>query len=263
MPQLGVGCCTPNPRKLRSGLGQQRVAEAQRDLHEQRRDRVREDVPAQHAEVADTDGSRRLDIGLLAHGEHLRPHESHEPGHERDADRDRRREDALVENDRHDERERDRREGEHGVGDPGDHVIGPRAEVAGDEPEGKRDDHREDHDEEADLERDARAEDEAGERVATVEVGSEPVRATGAGSDVERVGDVGILARDERRRERARHEEDEEAEPAHRRNVAAEASDDAPARGLQIIVVDGHGVTPALDLGLHAHAAIIPTGPSD
>src|SRR5438270_649107 len=74
------------PEKAQAGLGQKRVAERQRDLHDERRHDVGQHVLADHPNRPDPDRSRGLDEGLLAYRQDLRSDAAHEARGEHDPD---------------------------------------------------------------------------------------------------------------------------------------------------------------------------------
>ena len=58
VPQVGISGGTPTPRNDSAGLGQDRVGEDERRLHQDRRHQVRQDVSAEDAAACDTPSAR-------------------------------------------------------------------------------------------------------------------------------------------------------------------------------------------------------------
>ncbi len=101
-------------------------------LHDQRRQRVGQQVPQHDARHARADRRRGLDIGLLANGEHDAAHQAHDPRHFGQRHGDDHDEDARL--GQRDQRngEHDRRNRHHAVHHPHHHRV-HRAQIAADE----------------------------------------------------------------------------------------------------------------------------------
>ena len=196
-PQVGVVGLDAEPQERQAGLGQDRVGDADRGLHDDRRRRVGQDMPPHDPEMGDADRLRRRDVRLFLDRQH---HAAGDAG-------------EIVE-----EGERYRRDqvGEAGAeyrheidGDDEvrkrplqvdvahDDVIEPAPEIArkhaerdpGDERDGDRGD--------ADEQRHLRAHDDAAQEIAAEIVGAEPVRPARRQQHVEGHG-VGVVGRDQR-----------------------------------------------------------------
>src|SRR3990172_4152771 len=159
------------------GFGQDDVRHRQRDIDDDRPERVGDDVAAHDVEGRDAAGDRRLDELLALEADRLAAHDARhvEPGDGADADIDE--QDVAAEHDgEQDHEEQERQRVEH-VDGPHHHGVDAPAEEAGggapDDADGQADQGRED----ADGQRRAAAVEGAHEQVAAVLVGAEEMRA--------------------------------------------------------------------------------------
>ena len=166
-----------------AGLGEEGEAERQCELDDDRRGDVRHDVTSDEALRGGPETPGRLDVGLLADGDHLAPEEAHEARDEHDGDGDGGVVDVGTEQGGHRQRQDQRGEGEQGVHRPHDHGVDRTPEEPGHEAERDGDDGRQAHDLEGRPQRDASTPDQPAEDVAPEVVGPEPVRRRGPGVD--------------------------------------------------------------------------------
>ena len=198
-------------------------------LHDQRRDRVRHQMPPHDLRQAGADRDRGLDIRLLARGQHDRAHQA---GHARnfgDGDRDQHGPDAGAGQRHHGDREQDARHRHQAVHDAHQDGI-DQLEEAGDEADRKADDDRQDRRADADQQRDAAAIDDARQQVAAIGVGAEQELRRGRlqplrGRKLDR-----IMRRDQRRQDRDQHDQREQDRRRRDDRRRGEESETRPQR---------------------------------
>ena len=155
-------------------LDQDRVGADERALHDQRRDRVRQDVADEQQRRARAGHDGGLDIGLLAHRENDRAHQAHHARDFRHDDRDDDAEQPGAEQRDERDRQQDRRDRHQAVHQPHHDGVDP-AHVAGDQADEEPDRDADRRDRDADDQRNPRAVDDAAVDVAAEAVGAHPV----------------------------------------------------------------------------------------
>ena len=125
-PQLGRGRLLADARGSQPGLDQEGEAQGERDLNDDRRGHVGNDVTADEAVRRGAEGAGRFDVVLLAHGDDLAPEHPHEARDEDDGDGDGGVVDAGAEQGGDGQGQDQRGEREHGVHRPHDHASPPR-----------------------------------------------------------------------------------------------------------------------------------------
>src|SRR5215213_5256199 len=157
----------PEPQVRQGGFGDDGVAHRERRLHQERRQRVRQDVPDHYPEVARADGARRLYVVQAADGEHLRARDPDESRHEPDTYGDHREAQTPSEDRRYHESQDQEREGLDAVHDSHDDPLVPEApEVPADEAHRQPNEEGKADRDQGRLDRDPRPVDHAGEDVA-------------------------------------------------------------------------------------------------
>ena len=121
--------CREAKERERSDLEHGR-ADAERALHDQRRDRVGHHAPAQDVELRVTQRAGRGDVVLLAHGQHRRAHDTGIDGHRHDRHRDHGVGQGWLQDGDDDERQQQGREGQEHVHDAHQPVVRPAAQEA-------------------------------------------------------------------------------------------------------------------------------------
>ena len=222
------------------GLAEDRERDDQDGVGPHERHHVGQDVAAHDPDVRGPLRARALDELALAQREHLRAHDARRPRpagdreHEHDdagpAARDPPR--VVLQERRHEHRERYERDHEEPVVEEGQHAVDPAAEVAGADAHDRSDHGRRDAGDEADDERDAGAEQELREQVAPRLVRPEPVRGRGpleAVREVEAARRERILGRDQRAEDRHQHDERDHREPEGAERAAPDEAHGAHA----------------------------------
>ncbi|GCC46244.1 hypothetical protein chiPu_0030610, partial [Chiloscyllium punctatum] len=189
-------------------LGQDRGRADISALHDQRRDRVRHQMPPHDLRQARAERDRGLDIGLLARGQHHRAHQACYARDLGDGDRDHHGPDAGARQRDHGDCEQNGRDRHQAVHHAHHHRIDP-AEEAGDEADQEPDGDRADGGAEPDYQRDPRAVDDARQQVASIGVGAEQILRARRLQPQRRRQQEWITRRKERREDRHQDDEDE------------------------------------------------------
>ncbi len=226
-----------------------RRAELRRRQHDQRRQRVGQDMPDGDAPLAHADRLRRLDEGQLAQGERVAADDARDIGNQRDGDGD----DGVLERGterrRHHQGENQQRQGLEDIYDALGDEIAPSPEIAGGQADDDADHRAEQRRADADSERDAGAVDDAAIDVAAEGIGAQPMRGAGRRQGQRRVDRQRIVGRDEVREERGEDEERHDRRPDGAQRVAtreeerrAPASLDSGAGPgqLDLVILDMH-----------------------
>ena len=87
-PQLGVGGSSPTPRKLNPASASRAKPEGQRELNDDGRGHVGQDVPTDQTFRGRPQAPSGFDVCLLADGDHLASQQTHETWDEHDGDGD-------------------------------------------------------------------------------------------------------------------------------------------------------------------------------
>ncbi len=168
--------------EAQAGQRQDRLGRVERADDRQVLRDVGEDVAAEDARRAYADDAGRVDVRLDLDREGRAADHAVVLRHEHDRDRDGRREDAAEcaagaagEDDRHDDRQQQGREGVQGIHDQHEDAVEPAAEESGQQAERYADQARQHDREDDDLERGPGAEDDAGQHVGATDGRTEPV----------------------------------------------------------------------------------------
>src|SRR6266550_2953844 len=185
----------PEPEEGERRLHQDRRADGERGVADDRAEGVRKDVPEHQTRVAGSGGLRRLDVLLMAQGE---VDDSDDAGGRRPEEEDQDERDAplaaLPEQSRRGEQDGEEGQRQHEVCEAHQKVVHPAAEEAGDRTDDQTDPRREERDEDADLHGGTDAPEDAGVLVAPQCVRAEVVRVRRALEDVVEV-DLGVPVR--------------------------------------------------------------------
>ena len=176
-PTPAVGGLAPSPRNESAATSRMAVAMPERALHDERRQRVRQDAAKQDPPLRLAERREAMTKSRSRIGEDRCAHDARVDRDGDDPDGEHRIQQRIVQ-----ERDLERpanaggqedgqdegREREQDVHDPHEHVVDPAADVAGDGADERADDDRDADGDDADLERDPRAVDDAAEDVAPV-----------------------------------------------------------------------------------------------
>src|SRR6266478_4913610 len=208
------------------GLDQDRLREGDRPLDHKRGHHVGEHVLERHGEPRRAEGAHRLDVVLLALGQHRPAHDAREEGRVDDRDRDDRAVHAGAHR-RDADREEEARDAEEDVHHAVDDVVPGAAEVARREPEHAADGHRDADRDRGDVEGDPRAVDDPAQNVPAEPVGPEERLRPGRRLDQVEVLLVGRAGREAAGEER-RGDDHEGHEPTEDDDGAARDAPELP-----------------------------------
>ncbi len=242
-PSDGSVIGRPMPRKDSVASSGDRVRDLHGDDDDQRRQAVRQQVAEDDVAVAQGQAARRLDIFLAPLDQRRAAHGARVIGplHRHQGEDDLAR--ARAQHREQDERHQDGREAELDVDDAHDQPVDAAAEIGRRQADRGADQHGDHGAHHADAERDAQAVEDAREHVAALVVGAEPERVArhrlaarrhAAVHDVELVKVVGVLRRDQRRRQRGDDDQDEQRQAGQRQPARREIRNEAPERRLDL-----------------------------
>ncbi len=230
VPPAGIRELHAEAQEAQAGFGDERAAEAQRGGDEEWRADIGQDARPQHPGNARADRTRRLDEGLLGHGEGGPAGQTHEARHEHDGDGEGRVAEPGAEHAGNGDRQHEGREAQARVDEPHDDVVEPTSDVARQEPDRHGDHHRQHDDADADVQRDTRADHDPAPQVLAEVVRPEPVVPRRGRELVQHVLSVGIVGLDQAVERRDEREDAEERERRDRPPIPPEPLPGAPAR---------------------------------
>ena len=228
----GIRLGHPEPEIGQGRLDEDRAPELGRAQHDERPDRVGQDVTERDSQVLEAQRARGLDVLHLADREHARADHA---GRARD-DRDRNRDDHVVnggaEGGRHHQGQHEQGQSLKNVQDPLGDQVGRSAGVAGEEPDDPPEHRAQQGRRHADNQRDARAVHDPRVDVAAEMIGAEPVLRAQPGERGGGVGRDGIVRLENVREDgRQQHHEDQHAAGGAERLLLREARENDPPSG--------------------------------